>query len=89
MKSILNLKPKIFSQNVERIYVPDENDIERVSTLKANVDKKAETLAAEFHNLEEHYTTYSEIVKTYYEISQGDYISKLAEQEHKNRRKLL
>ena len=81
------LKLKIFSQTVERIHVSDESAIERVRTLKSNVDKKAETLAAEFHDLEERYTTYSEIVKTYYEISQGDYISKLVEQERQRQEK--
>ena len=81
------LKLKIFSQTVERIHVSDESDIERVRTLKSNVDKKAETLASEFHDLEERYTTYSEIVKTYYEISQGDYISELVEQERQRQEK--
>lgn len=81
------LKLKIFSQTVERIHVSDESDIERVRTLKANVDERAAALASEFHDLEERYTTYSEIVKTYYEISQGDYISKLVEQERQRQEK--
>lgn len=79
------LKLKIFSQTAERIHASEESDIERVRALKVNVDKKAEALAAEFYNLEKQYTTYSEIVKTYYEISQGDYISKLVEQEMQRR----
>ena len=88
------IKFKIFTQTTERIPVSDESDIERVRTLKANVYKKAEALADVFHDLEKRYTTYSKIFKTYYEISQEDYISKLAEQErqwreNKNHKKVL
>lgn len=87
LTSAEQLKLKIFSQTAERIHVSDESGIERVRALKTNVDKKVEALAAEFHNLDERYATYSEIVKTYYEISLGDYISKLVEQERQRQEK--
>lgn len=42
------LKFKIFTQTAERIQNSDESDIERVCTLKVNVDKKRRLLLTDF-----------------------------------------
>lgn len=41
------------------------------------------TIKSAFRDCQQLYKVYSDIAKTYYEISQGDYISRLVEEERK------
>lgn len=47
--------------------------------------KKAAPLKEKFERCRQRCELYSEIAKTYYDISQGDYISRLVEEERQNR----
>ena len=46
-------------------------------------EKKTVSLKEQLRKSQQSHTVYSDIAKTYREISQGDYISKLVEEERK------
>lgn len=77
------VKLKIYTQTVQRVHVSDESDIDSIQNLKNSTDRKIEALTQNFRALENQFQTYSDIVKTYYEISNGDYISKLVEEQYR------
>ena len=77
------VKLKIYTQTVQRVHVSDESYIESILNLKNSTDRKIETLTQNFRALENQFQTYSDIVKTYYEISKGDYISRLVDEKHR------
>lgn len=78
------VKLKIYTQTVERVHVSDESDIESIRNLKNTIDQKIDTLTQNFRVLENRFNTYSDIAKTYYEISKGDYISQLIDEQKRN-----
>lgn len=81
------VKLKIYTQTVQRVHVSDESDIDSIRNLKNSTEQKINTLTQHFLGLENQFKTYSDIVKTYYNISKGDYISKLVEEERIKRDK--
>lgn len=81
------VKLRIFTQTVQRVHVADETDIDNIHNLKNSIDCKIEMLTADFRRLEMQYKTYSDIVRTYYKISKGDFISNLVEAELKRQKR--
>lgn len=81
------MKLRIFTQTVQRVHVADETDIDNIHNLKNSIDCKIEMLTADFRRLEMQYKTYSDIVRTYYKISKGDFISNLVEAELKRQKR--
>lgn len=75
------VKLKIYTQTVERVHITDKADIESIRSLINSTKKKIDILTANFRSIENQYKTYDDIINTYYEISKGDYISKLVEEE--------
>lgn len=58
-------------------------EIEKLDKSSADVEKRLSVLRDQYEKAKQHFDVYSDIVHTYRTISQGDYISKLIEEEHK------
>lgn len=79
------VKLKIYTQTVQRVHITNESDINSIRNLVKSNEEKIELLTADFRRVENQLNTYHNIINTYNEISKGDYISKLVEEE-RNRR---
>ncbi|MCM1166949.1 MAG: hypothetical protein NC299_14940, partial [Lachnospiraceae bacterium] len=66
---------------LERSNITCRSDYEYLKTVINDTKQKAVPLKENFEKCSRLYNIYSDIVKTYREISQGDYISKLIEQQ--------
>ena len=58
-------------------------DLDRLKAKLQETDNQIVSLKEPFRKCQQTYTVYADIAKTYREISQGDYISKLTEEERK------
>lgn len=58
-------------------------EIENLDKLSADAEKRLSVLQNQYEKAKQHFDVYSDIVQTYRTISQGDYISKLVEEERK------
>ena len=58
-------------------------EIEKLDKSSADAEKQLSVLQNQYEKAEQHFDVYSDIVQTYRTISQGDYISKLTEEERK------
>ena len=62
-------------------------DIDRLRECTKSMGKKISALKENLEGCRKRYDVYSDIAKTYGEISRGDYISKLVEEEKQRREK--
>lgn len=58
-------------------------EIEKLDKSSADVEKQLSVLQNQYKKAKQYFDVYSDIVQTYRTISQGDYISKLVEEERK------
>ena len=58
-------------------------EIENLDKLSADAEKRLSLLQNQYEKAKQHFDVYSDIMQTYRTISQGDYISKLIEEERK------
>ena len=68
---------------LERNNITSRSDFEYLKSVVTDTEQKAAPLKENFEKCSGLYGLYSEIAKTYYEISQGDYISRLVEEKSK------
>ncbi len=79
------LKLNICKQALQNNNIQTHSDYDRLKVLQQETDKKIAALKNSFENCYRLYNTYSDIEKTYYEISKGDYVSNLVAEEQKKR----
>jgi len=79
------LKLNICKQAMINNNIQTHSDYDRLKVLQQETDKKIAALKNNFENCKNLYNTYSDIAKTYHEISKGDYVSKLVAEEQKKR----
>lgn len=79
------LRLKMYKPILERSNITSRSDYEYLKSVISDTKQKAALLKENFEKCSGLYDLYSEISKTYYKISQGDYISRLVEEERKNR----
>lgn len=77
------LKLTVCRQSVENNGINTPADLDRLKVLLHDTDKQMTALKESFKSCQQMYDVYSDIAKTYYEISSGDYISRLVEEERK------
>ncbi|MDE6728651.1 MAG: hypothetical protein K2J80_12045 [Oscillospiraceae bacterium] len=77
------LRLKMYKPILERSNITSRSDYEYLKSVIADTEQKAAPLKENFEKCSRLYETYSEIAKTYYEISRGDYISRLVEEQRK------
>ena len=75
------LKLNICRQAINGSNIQNRTDLERIKSVKQETDKKIAALKYSFENCKQLYDVYTDIASTYYQISNGDYISKLVEEE--------
>ena len=83
------LKLNICRQAIHGSNIKSRSDLERIKAVARETDKKIATLKNSFENCKQLYEVYADIAKTYNEISKGDYVSKLVEEERKKRVKSI
>lgn len=81
------LKLNICRQAMENNNIHSREDFERLNILQRETGKKIAVLKESFESCKQLYEVYADIAKTYYDISKGDYISKLVEEEQRKREK--
>ncbi len=79
------LRIKMYKAVLESNNIQTRSDYEYLKTVIADTKQKAAPLKENFKRCSQLCELYSDIAKTYYEISQGDYISRLVEEEQQNR----
>jgi len=63
--------------------ITSQAELDRLKTLKSETSKKIAVLEKSFKDCREMYEVYTDIADTFYEISKGDYISKLVAKQRK------
>ena len=81
------LRLKMYKPILERNNITSRSDYEYLKSVIADTKQKSAPLKENFERCRQLYELYSEISKTYYEISKGDYIAWLVEEELKSRTK--
>ncbi len=81
------LRLKMHKTVLESNNIVNRSDYEYLKSVVADMQKKAAPLKENFERCSKLCELYSEIAKTYYEISKGDYIARLVEEELKSRAK--
>lgn len=74
---------KMYKPVLESNNITSRPDFEYLKSVVADTEQKTAPLKENFEKCSRLYDLYSEIAKTYYEISRGDYISRLVEEERK------
>ena len=77
------LRLKMHKTVLESNNIVNRSDYEYLKSVITDTQKKAAPLKKNFERCSQLYELYSEIAKTYYEISKGDYISRLVEEQRK------
>ena len=77
------LRLKMYKTVLESNNITSRSDYEYLKSVVADTQKKAAPLKENFKKCSKLYELYSEIAKTYHEISRGDYISRLVEEQRK------
>lgn len=77
------LRLKMYKTVLESNNITSYSDYEYLKSVVADTEQKAAPLKENFKKCSRLYDIYSEITKTYYEISREDYISRLIEEEQK------
>ena len=81
------LRLKMHKAVLESNNIVSHLDFEYLKSVIVDTQKKSAPLKENFERCKHLYKLYSEIAKTYYEISKGNYIAKLVEEELKSRAK--
>ncbi len=79
------LRIKMYKAVLESNNIQTRSDYEYLKAVIADTKQKAAPLKENFKRCSQLCELYSDIAKTYYEISQGDYISQLVAEERRNR----
>ena len=74
-----------FERGVSSFIILHHSDYEYLKYVVADIQKKSAPLKENFEKCSRLCELYSEIAKTYYEISRGDYISRLVEERKINK----
>ena len=77
------LKLNICRQSMINNNINVREDFDRLNALLKETGKKIAALKTDFENCKQLYVVYADIAKTYDEISMGDYVSKLVEEERR------
>ncbi|SFX41150.1 relaxase/mobilization nuclease domain-containing protein [Ruminococcus sp. XPD3002] len=77
----------VSKQSVTTHCITTVSDLARLKETLSATDKKLTALKENFKHCQQLYYVYSDIAKTYHEISQGDYISRLVDEARKQRDK--
>lgn len=76
---------KMYKPILERSNITSRSDYEYLKSVIDDTKQKTAPLKENFEKCSRLLEVYSEIAKTYYEISQGDYINKLIEQQQQEK----
>lgn len=79
------LKMSVFKASLHENGIYSPADMDKLKHDTESQGKKIAALKEKLEGYKHRYDVYSDIAKTYWEISQGDYISKLAEEERQRR----
>ncbi len=79
------LKLTVYRQAMDSNNIHSLADIDRLREKTENLSKKISALKENLEGCRQRYDVYSDIAKTYADISQGDYISKMVEEEKQRR----
>ena len=77
------LRAKMFRETLARQNIQSLSDYDYLKGVIAETEQKAAPVRAHYNKCADLLREYTEIADTYREISQGDYISKLIEQQRK------
>ncbi len=75
-----NVAFEMYKQTALRVHIDDECDIEHIRALKQSHEEKVIVLSEQFNQCKKLYDAYTNVANTYYEISKGDYISRLVDE---------
>ena len=78
-----NLRLNICRQSMQKNGINSHEDFEQLKQVQCITKQKISALNSNFENCKKLYEVYSDIAKTYQEISKGDYISRLVEEKKK------
>ena len=73
---------EMYGETLKQKNIESRSDLEYLNRVIADAEKKSAPVKAHYNKCAALLKEYSDIVTTYEEISQGDYISKLIEQQH-------
>lgn len=79
------LKLKMTEQVLSSNNIHNRDDYDRLKAIQSETGKKTVALKESFESCKYLYEVYADIAKTYYDISKGDYISRLVAEEQKRR----
>ena len=79
------LRIKMYRTVLESHNIRSRSDYDYLKNVVSETAQKSAPLKEKFERCRQLCELYSDIAKTYYDISQGDYISRLVEEERKNR----
>lgn len=77
------IRLKMYAPILERSNITSRSDYKYLKSVITDTEQKAAPLKENFEKCSRLYDIYSDIAKTYYDISQGDYISRLVEEKQK------
>jgi predicted anti-sigma-YlaC factor YlaD len=77
------LRLTVSRQSVQNNGIADKADLERFRAELQKTEKRVISVKEHLRKCQQTHTVYADIAKTYREISQGDYISKLVTEERK------
>ena len=83
LTSAENLRVKMYRETLTQQNIQSRSDLDYLNGVIVEADQKAAPIRAQYNRCTELLKEYSEIADTYREITQGDYISKLIEQQRK------
>lgn len=79
------LQLKICGQTLTNNNINSRSDCDRLKVFHRETSEKIAVLKSNFENCKRLYDIYSDIAETYYDISKGDYISRLVDEERNKR----
>ena len=77
------LRLTVSKQSMLNNGISEKSDLDHLEAKLQEIEKQIALLKEQHRKCQQKYTIYADIAKTYREISQGDYISKLVEEERK------
>lgn len=78
------LKLNFCRQTLQNNNINSRSNMEHLQAVQRETGKKMTALKENFKSCQQLYEVYSDIAKTYYDISKGDYISRLIQKEKIN-----
>ena len=79
------LKLNIYKRAINRHNIQTRSDLEQLRSTSQETAKKIALIKENFEKCRQLYEVYSDIAHTYYDISSGDYISRLVAEEQQKR----